>query len=225
MSNILGSLGLPAEILDLYSKYAVLITLAAIVVLGILAFFGYKIFKVVLTLGCSVGLGFVSHMFLSEIIMNAVGDALPSFIDPTIIVALLFALLGAVLSIVAYKLVVLALGAGVGYLLGGTITQVIVSLAPDVAFLNSSACVIVVSALAALIGAILFGFLFKLIYILATSVGGMAAAGVLAATLIVPAAGLPVIIGGAVAGGVFGIIPLVYQAKKNQKYKSIRYYY
>ena len=65
------------------------------------------------------------------------------------------------------------------------------------------------------IAGIILAALFKPLYIFVTSIGGMAGTGGLVALTIFPEFDLTFLIVGLVAGAVIGIIPMIYQFKKN----------
>ena len=185
-------------ILGAYAQYITFpIVLILAVVAGVLAFYGYTLFKKFLPLFGAVAFGIIG----ASIVAPLIPVTLP-IVNLNAIVGIVLAVIGALLMIYAYKLAIFVIGAGIGFVVGYVVLAPMLSLSGVVA--------LIVSGVLALIVAILSLRLFKPIFILVTSVVSLIAVGALGAFVVFAE---PSIIFVAVLA-VVGLIVGIFAAKK-----------
>ncbi len=223
----LESLGLvlPEQIAVFYRDYTLLISLALVVVLGLLAFFGYRIFKTVLIIGGGVVGGTFAGLNLTPIIAPYIETYIPTWINLNAAVGILVGLVAALLCWKAVKLIIFAGGAAAGYLLVGPMAAGwIAEAVPSVAEIAvSSIGTIIVSVVTALVCALVLYIFFKLIFIVATSIGCPAAIGFVLLYTVIPQPTDDQITLALAIGAALGLIALYYQFKTNAKVRSFRF--
>ena len=203
---------LPQETLDLLEQYLFPVTLAIVLALGFLAFYSFRVFRVMLTLGGAAAFGVIGSMVVAPLLTTNLGIQLQG-ISIVAAVGFVFALIGGLLAHFLYKLALFIAGAGAGYLIGSVILLPILQNSLNIAFLSSPAGQIVVPVVVAIIMAILFIFLFKFLYIVLTSVGGMALAGAFVGSSIIT--GMPIVLyASAAVGAIIGIFAAVSQFRR-----------
>jgi hypothetical protein len=223
----LESLGLvlPEQIAIYYRDYNLLVNLALVVVLGLLAFFGYRIFKAVLIIGGGVIGGTLAGLHLTPIIAPYVAAYIPGWLSLNAAVGIVVGLVAALLCWKAVKLVVFAGGAAAGYLFVGPLAVGwLATLVPSVAEIASSSIgTIIVSVVTALVCALILYIFFKLIFIVATSIGCPAAIGFVLLYAVIPQPADDQIVLALAIGAALGLIALYYQFKTNAKVRSFRF--
>ena len=192
------------------------IMLVAVLLLGLLALYSYKIFKITLTLGGAIVFGMIGNSMLTPIILGFMEKA-PEGINLGIAVGFVCALIGGVLMNFFFKLALFISGAGAGWMVGATVVELVRGLFPTVEFLKGDLGALVISAFSALTLGVLSLFLFKFIYIVFTSLGGMIAAIVMVVTSIKPDPGIGVLSVAVVIGMIAGIIAAAGQSKSSSK--------
>ena len=105
---------LPDPIKDLYNANRTLCLLAIACLLALLAFEGYKIFKMLLFAGGAFGFAFVGFKFIAPIIPANIKEMIPDIVDADVLLAVLCALLAVFLCKCAYTLMIMILGGVVG---------------------------------------------------------------------------------------------------------------
>ena len=180
-------------ILGAYAAYITFpVVLIAAVVAGVLAFFGYTLFKKCLSLSGAVAFGIIG----SSIVAPYIPVALP-IVNLPAVVGIVCAIIGAILITKAYKLALFVMGAGAGFYAGYFIVAPMFALDGVIA--------IVVGAVLAIIVALLALRIFKGIFILLTSVVSLAGIGALASLVIFQQTNIIFVAALAVVGLIVGI--------------------
>lgn len=199
------------DVRQIVADLGIEISLVAIVGCIVLAFFGMRLYKVVVAAIGAVGLGYVAHVLLSE------GGALSGFlpaemfgVSVPLAVTVLAAVIGLILGVVLQKFVLFLGGIGGGYL---GVQLLLPMFAPDLEL--DPMIVLAIGVGAGVIIGILLCLIFKPTYIIITSVGSMAVAAVI--LLVLAAPGIRLLFAAA-GGAAVGIIPMIVQFKTSDDY-------
>ena len=214
LKQYLETIALPEWALGLINAYVFAFVLSSVVLLFILAFWGYKLLKACLAIAGAATFGIIGNMYLAPLLVPFTEKSVPEWINVGGIIGMVLAGIGALLMVKLYKLGIFAEGAALGYFLGSTATTIIAAYVPNLeGFLSTPTGTSVVSCVLALILGVLFALLFKHIFILITSVGGLCAAGVLIGSCFVFELNPVILTVSAGVGVIVGICAMVYQYK------------
>ena len=210
---------IPPQVFELYAKFRVPALIVAICLLVLVAFEGHKLFKMALHVAIPAGAAVAGYMFLANFVMNYADKIpLPDYIQLPALVAIVCALVGLFLSKCAYNFVIMLLGGAFGFA-GGYLYgwRVIRSFFSSLEFLNTPMARYIISGICAAVFVLVFVLLFKHIFIIGSSFGCLAFAGLLLQKLVVPTAddmmkGCFVLVGIAVA-----VFAVVRQYKEEEK--------
>jgi hypothetical protein len=220
--SMLQNMGCPENIILMYTDFTIPITLVLVALLGLIAFFGYRIFKYAVRLIAAVAFAVLGNFFVLDFVRDFISPMLPESFSVAAISGILFALIGLILSICCYNFVMFLIGGGLSYMFASSILAGIGTLIEVPAILLEGIGFTVVSILIALVVGLLFMCCFKLIYIILTSIGSIAIAFALILLAVVPSAdttitGIALGIGAAV-----GLIAMFLQLKADAKIRLIR---
>ncbi len=180
---------LPAPILELYQTHTVIFMMVAACLLVLLAFEGYKIFKMLLFAGSAIGFGIIGFWYLAPVIPADIKAYVPAIVEVDVLVAILLALIAIFLCKVAQPLMIMILGGLTGYLVGSTLVYtLLVNHFNTLDFLKMDAVKHIVGGAIASVMVLIFLLFFKHIYIVGTSFGGVIAAGLMVQSILLPAA-------------------------------------
>lgn len=180
---------IPESVKMLYNTHKVLFLLAAICVLVLVAYEGYRFFKAVTYAGSAFLFGLAGYWYISPMFEANLKPMVPEFIDYHAAVGVVCAVIAVVLCHFAFNLVLLIIGGGAGYLLGtGMVYTFITNYFNTLAFLQNDNVKKVIGGIIAVIVAMVAVLLFKLLFMLLTSFGGMVGAAILLQTILIPAA-------------------------------------
>ena len=191
------------------------VVLVAVILLGLLAMYSYKIFRITLTVGGSIVCGVLGSMFVAPFVTGFIGKSVMGF-DMVYSIGFICALLGGLLMNSFFKLALFISGAGAGWIMGGTVVYgLVVAMLPNVPYINEPLGMLCVKGVCALVVGILSLFLFKFIYIVFTSLGGMIGAILLVIISVKPHPGTPVLMVAVLIGLILGIIAASKQYKNS----------
>lgn len=210
MDNIVGSIP-EFDLETLMASLTFEMAIICVAILMISAFFSLRIFNIYISAFCSITFGyagyFVALLLLDEGIMPVVEGIKLEFI-----IGFAAAILGFALSAIIYKIALFLSAGSIAFWLAYTL---LMPMLMSFGFpLEDPVSTIVSIVIGGIVG-ILFAALFKPLYIFLTSIGGMAGVGGILALTIFPEFNLTYLIIGLVAGAIIGIIPMIYQFKKN----------
>ena len=204
---------------SLSPMYIILFATAA----AIVGFAGYKLFKIGLYGVGAVGLAYGAK-YLAPFVVGYYQSFLPMGIDGTVALMVVAAIIGAVLARFNRKFLVLCLGGGLGYLIGsGFVAGEVAKYFNTLEFLKGDIASIAFGVVCAAICGILFLLIFQHAWIILTSIGGMATAGLLTGMLLMPNAGKMMWLYFVAAGGVVGIIAMIHQYQTEARENDIFY--
>ena len=220
IAKVKGLTGLiPAQVFELYAKFRVPALIAAICVLVLLAFEGHKLFKMALHVAIPAGAAIGGYLFLAPAVAGyASALPIPDYIEFSALVAIVCALIGLFLSKCAYNFVIMLLGGACGYCFGHFYAwHVIKNFFSSLSFLEAPIARYIIGGVCASVCVLLFVLLFKHVFIIGSSFGCLALAGLLLQKVAVPTAddmmkGCFVLVGLAVA-----VFAVVHQYKEEEK--------
>ena len=213
---------IPDVVFDTYYKHRESWLILAVCLLVLIAFEGYKFFKMALYVGGAAGLGIVGYYTVGPIVAKYAGGFIPEFVKTEAIVAILFALLAIFIVRCAYNFAVMLLGTAFGFLVGYVyVWRVIRDFFSTLAFLKNDIARYIIAGVMAAVFTLLFILLFKHVFIVCSSFGALGFAGLLVQKLVVPGAddmmkGCFILVGLAVA-----VFAVVHQYKEEEKAMEI----
>ncbi len=204
---------------SLSPMYIILFATAA----AIVGFAGYKLFKIGLYGIGAVGLAYGAK-YLAPYVVGYYQGFLPEGFDGTVILMVVAAVIGAILARFSRKFLVLCLGGGFGYIVGSRFVAGEVSnYFNTLEFLKDEIASIAFGVVCAAICGIIFLLVFQHAWIILTSIGGLATAGLLLGMLVMPDAGKMIWLYFIAAGGVVGLIALIHQYQSEARENDIFY--
>ena len=206
----------PEGLIAMLAAFGPYIAVVVIAAMFLVATWSWRLFKLALPVEGASIFAMIGVFYVVPMIPESV--AIP-YVDLSVAVVFVLALVGALLMKSFYKLAVVVIGAAGGWIAGTTISGVIAASFPDIAFFSSvdgkpSVGTIVVGAACALVVGILSVFIFKGLYIISTSVGGMICAFVMAGVMLFANSGIdPIVVMGVSTfiGIIAGVICCVHQ--------------
>lgn len=209
---------LPAPILELYKTHTVIFMMVAACLLVLLAFEGYKIFKMLLFAGSAIGFGVVGFWYLAPIIPESIKAYVPAIVEVDVLVAIALALIAIFLCKVAQPLMIMILGGLTGYLAGSTLVyNLLVNQFNTLEFLKIDVVKHIVGGAIAAVMVLIFLLFFKHLYIVGTSFGGVIAAALMIQSILLPAADDSMKICFIILAIALGVFALVRQYTEEEK--------
>ena len=213
LTKLLGMI--PESVMNIYYQHTVLCMLAAICVLCLIAYEGYRFFKAVTYTGSAFLFGLVGYWYVAPALADKLQPMIPEMLDYNATVAVACSAIAIVLCRYAFNFVLLAIGGGLGYFFGGSLVHgFIASYFNTLSFLQTDNVKNVVSGIVAVIAAMIFVLLFKLLFCLLTSFGSMVGAALLLQMILIPGAEQQVKTVFIAAGVVLGIAAIIRQRKQ-----------
>ena len=213
---------LPDPVKDLYYANTTLCLLGLACALALLAFEGYKIFKMLLFAGGAFGFAYVGFKFIAPIIPQNVKDMIPDIVEFDPLLAVACALLAVFICKCAYALMIMILGGAVGYLVGATfVYPVLVDYFNTLEFLQMDMVKHIVGGAIAAVMVLIFLLFFKHSYIIGTSFGGTIASALVVQQATMPNADVTLKISFVLVGIALGIFAVAHQYKEEEKAMEI----
>lgn len=184
---------------------------SVVILLAVIAFYGYKFFNIGLSADGATGVGIIGAMIVAPLLENVFSI---KGINMYAVIGFVFAIIGGILIHVFFNPIVFISGAGIGFALSYFLIVPMLALEGVVSW--------VVHVVVALVLGFIIMKCFKFLYIFSTSVLGLTAAGFLMGWIITPDS---VILGivFAVVGAIGGIFAASYQYRTNRDYYKIFY--
>lgn len=220
--TLLTEFGCPENIISIYATYTIPVTLIVVAILGLIAFFGYRIFKYAVKVVIAVSLAVLGNAFVLPLVEDMVAPVLPETFSLGAVSGLVFALLGLVLSIFCYKFIMFLVGGGLAVLFSESLIAFVATLIEIPAFFLEGIGNIVLIVLLALVCGLVFMLFFKLIYIIATSIGSLAVAFTLLLLAVIPGADISLVGIALGIGAIVGFVAMLLQFKADAKVRLIR---
>ena len=187
-----------------------------IIVLGILAFFGYRLFRYFLVIGGAVLSGILAYTFLTPLLLGALNMSAPSQFLLPVLLGFLFALIGGLLVNRFVRPSIFVFTVAIGFFVGLELTLTLSSIA-WLSFLSTDVGAYVFSGLLGLLMGLISIPFFKPIFIFTTSVGGLSLAGYVAAISLMSENSPPYILYLVIAlGALIGVVAMVYQFRSHR---------
>lgn len=220
--TLLRSFGLPEGLISIYSNFTIPITLVLVALFGLIAFFGYRIFKYAVYLVSAVSFAVFGNVFVLDFVKGFIAPLIPESISVAAIAGLIFALLGLLLSIFCYKFVMFLVGGGLTFLLSDFFIAILSMFVSLPSFLTEGIGKTIISVILSLVVGLLFMSFFKFIYILLTSVGSLSLAFALLIIAIIPNADASLAGTACFIGAIIGVVAMFLQFKADAKIHLIR---
>lgn len=217
---------IPDEVFGLYAKYRIPALILAVCLLVLAAFEGYKLFKMALHVAIPAALAIDGYILLAPYVAPYIKNfgVIPEFISIEALVAILCALVGLFISRFAYNAIVMILGGVFGYLLGAEyVWRVIRDFFNTLEFLNTPIAKYIIGGICASIFVLIFILLFKHVFIVGSSFGCLAFAGLLLQKIVAPTADDMLKVSFILVGVAVGVFAVVHQYKEDEKSFEILY--
>lgn len=180
-----------------------------IVGLAIVAFFGFKLLRIELVIAGAI----IGYSIGSTTLVALVGDSITG-VNIALILGIVCAVIGVLLSAKVYRLMIFVYGGLIGYVVGTVLFPGMVAGFTSLP-VSAETLVTVMSVVVGIIFAFVIYRLFKPLYIISTSIFGMLCVGTLTLALISggneTASGI-----GAIVGLVIGVFAMIHQFKANR---------
>lgn len=192
-----------------------------IIVLGILAFFGYRLFRYFLVIGGAVLSGIVAYTFLTPMVLGALNMSAPSQFLLPVLMGFLFALIGGLLVNRFVRPSIFLLTVAIGFFVGLELSLFLASSVVWLGFLATRVGSLIFAGLVGLVCGLISIPFFKPIFIFMTSVGGLSLAGYVAAGSLMSENSPPMLLYLLIGlGASIGIVAMVYQFRSNRTVTS-----
>lgn len=212
------NLSLFKSLLNIYAQHRVLVLLAAACILVLLAFEGYKLFKMSVYGGGAFVFGLLGLWYLAPKLPDAVRTIVPDILAFDALVALACALVAVFLARFAFKFMIMILGGVAGYFLGSMyIYNIMLNYFNTLDFLKMDAVKHIVGGVFAALLALIFLLMFKHIFMVGTSFGGMIGASIFVRMMLIPTAEDSIKISFIVLGVAVAIFAVIRQYKEEEK--------
>lgn len=185
------------------------IALASVVLCIISAFFALRLFKIYISAVGAFTFGYIGYYVMLILLDEGLVPPVDG-INLQVLTGLVAAILGFLIASFLHKVVLFVGGAAGGFLLGNLVVELI---SANVTPIDENVALIISGVVALVIGALVCA-IFKPIYIFVTSIGGMALAAVIVSAILLPLETHYIIIA-AIVGALIGIIPMIYQFKRD----------
>lgn len=179
----------------------------ALVACIVFAFFAMRLYKIFMSLFGAVGVGYIVYNLIGP---GAVFENITPYVEGVEMaeaISLGAAIIGFVLGVALPKFVLFLGGIGIGVV---ATKFVIPMVAPDLEL--DSTVLLIIGVVVGIIIGVLLSLLFRPVYILLTSFGFSAIAGIAIVMMIMPSLGF---IPGAIIGLLLGFIPMTYQFRSS----------
>ena len=185
-----------------------------VLIFGVLAFFGYRLFRFLLVVSGAFGFGLLGYTVISPLMTGLLDLSTPSQFILSALLGIVLALAGGLLINRFIRPAVYLFMAGAGFCGFRALLLWIADQVSPLSFLGGSVISFVIAAVLGLLLAWVTLPFFKVIYIAATSIGGLALAGYLLADILTPASALSYVL--AALGAIGGVFAMRYQFRVNQ---------
>ena len=213
---------IPDSVKNFYYENRILCYMVAIAGLLLLAFEGYKLFKLGLYVLTGAGFGYLTYLFVGPYAEQVLSDKLPEIIDIKVICGFVVGLIFVLLTKFLYKGIVMILGFGCGCLFGYVyVWRVAVANFGSLQFLQTDAARYIIAFVFGALASVIFLPLFKHVVIVGSGVGCPVFAAYLASKILVPGGDASVKICFIVLGVAIAIFSTVRQYKEEERAVSI----
>ena len=209
---------IPQSVINFYNENRVLCLMIAICALALIAFEGYKLFKMALYVVSGSAFAFLAYYYLGGIATQYLGGVIPAMIDVKILVAVVGGLIALFLTRFSYNFMLMILGGVCGYFFGYIyVWRVIRDFFNTLQFLKDDMARYIIGGVFAAIAALLFILIFKHVFMVGTSFGCLIGAGIILRRLMIPTADDTIKISVIILAIALGIFAVVHQYKEEEK--------
>lgn len=180
---------IPDEIMAIYNAHKSICMFAAICLLALIAFEGYKILRMAVFGGGAFLFGIIGFMYLAPNLPESVVDMVPDIVDINALCAVACALAAVLFASFAYNFMIMILGGVAGYFLGSMFLYgLLLEYFNTLDFLYDPKAEMIVGFVVAAVVGLLFVLVFKPLFTVLTTFGALTGAAVLLQMLLVPEA-------------------------------------
>ncbi|MBQ8302859.1 MAG: hypothetical protein IJX97_04875 [Clostridia bacterium] len=209
---------IPEWVFDFYYEHRLACLVVAICALCVIAFEGYKLFKMFMYILGPATFAICGYMWLAPIASQYAVGVIPDFIRVDALVAVVCALLAVFLTRCAHTLMIMILGGVTGYFFGYIYAwRVIRDFFNTLQFLKDPVARYIISGVCAAVFVLLFILMFKHVFMVGSAFGCLAFAGLLLQKLVVPCADDMMKWCFIICGAVIGGFAVVHQYKEEEK--------
>ena len=213
---------IPGDIINIFETYKIYCTLAAVCLLVLFAFEGYKLFKMLVYAGGAFTFALLGYMVIGPLVSENLGITIAENVDLNAIIAIACALIAIFLTRFAYEFMIMCLGGVSGYFLGSIlIYSILVNYFNTLDFLKADYVKHIVGGIFAAVLGILFILIFKHVFMVGTSFLCLMEASLLIQSLLMPDADLNTRFCFILVGIAAGIFAVVHQYKEEEKAMEI----
>ena len=213
---------IPEGVFDFYYEHRVPCLIVAICLMALIAFEGYKLFKMAMYIISAGAFAIGGYYFIAPIVAQYTAGVIPEFVKVEALVAIICALIAVFLTRCAYTFMIMILGGVCGYAFGYIyLWRVIRDFFNTLQFLRDPIARYIIGGVCAAVCVLLFILLFKHVFIVGSSFGAMAFAGILLQKLVVPTADDMLKMSFILFGIAVGIFAVVRQYKEEEKAMEI----
>ena len=213
---------IPDSVKNFYYENRILCYMVAIAGLFLLAFEGYKLFKLGLYVLTGAGFGYATYALVGPYAEQVLSDKLPEIIDIKVVCGFVVGLIFVLITKFLYKFIVMIIGLGCGYLFGYVyVWRVLVANFPTLQFVQTPTARYIIGFIFGAFAALIFLFVFKHAVIIGTGVGCPVFAAYLASKILVPGGDASVKICFMVLGAAVAVFATVRQYREEERAVSI----
>ena len=207
----------PEQIMAVYNQHKILVLLAIICILGIVAFEGYRLFRMLVYAGSAFLFSLVGYWYIAPMLAEKIQPMVPEMMDYSVAVAVICAIVSILLCTFAFRLVIFIFGGAAGYILGSSyVYGFMLSYFSSLEFLKAESVKHIVGGIIAVITAIVFALMLKSLFRLATSFGGSIGAAVILQSILVPGADGVIKISFIILGVAVALLAIAIQHKQEE---------
>lgn len=213
---------LPAPIKELYNTHTAVFILVAACLLCLVAFEGYKLFKMALYVGSAAIFGTVGFWYVAPMLPENVRTMVPEIVNFDVLVAVVCALIAVFICKCAYTLMIMILGGAVGYLVGANLVYaVLLEKFSTLGFLQMEQVKHIVGGAIGAVAVLVFVLIFKHVFIIGSSFLGTISAALLVQKILMPVATDEIKICFIILAVALGIFAVVRQYQEEEKATEI----
>ena len=203
---------IPADLMAFFNAHKSLCMLAAVCLLALIAFEGYKILRMAVFGGGAFLFGYIGFVYLAPFVPESVANMLPDVVDLNALCAVACAVVAVLLASFAYNFTIMILGGIGGYFLGSMFLYgLLVNYFNTLDFLYDPKAEIIVGCVVGAVVALLLVLVFKPLFMVVTTFGALSGAAVILQMLVAPEADESLRLSFIVLGLTAGIFAMIRQ--------------
>ena len=209
---------IPGFVKDFYAQHRIFCYLLAIAGLLLIAFEGYKLFKMALYAGGATAFAALGYLYLAPLVADYTKGMIPEIVNTYVLVAVICGLVAVFLTKFAFNFMIMILGGGCGFLFGYMyVWRVLTAYFNTLEFLKLFPARCIIGGVFAAIAGLLFILIFKHVFMVGSGLGSAVFASILLRKVLVPGGDDNVKICFVVFGAILAIFAIIHQYKEEEK--------